>query len=80
MKLSISLETLCTVRCSSLTKSSTVFLACPADPAIIAEIEESLVNVDRLMREYEFKGAVDAMMALAAFGNTCIRTNTPRRL
>jgi methionyl-tRNA synthetase len=54
--------------------------ACPTDPAIIAEIEKSLVNVDRFMREYEFKGAVDAMMALAAFGNTYIQTNAPWKL
>ena len=32
------------------------------------------------MREYEFKGAVDAMMALAAFGNTYIQTNAPWKL
>jgi methionyl-tRNA synthetase len=54
--------------------------ACPADPAIIAEIEKSSLNVDRFMREYEFKGAVDAMMALAAFGNTYIQTNAPWKL
>ena len=54
--------------------------SCPVDSAIIAEIEKSLVNVDRLMREYEFKGAVDAIMALAAFGNTYIQTNAPWKL
>jgi methionyl-tRNA synthetase len=54
--------------------------ACPVDPAIIAEIEKSSLNVDRFMREYEFKGAVDAMMALAAFGNTYIQTNAPWKL
>ena len=32
------------------------------------------------MREYEFKGAVDAIMALAAFGNTYIQTNAPWKL
>jgi methionyl-tRNA synthetase len=50
------------------------------DPAIIAEIEKSLANVDALMRDYEFKGAVDAIMALAAFGNTYIQTSAPWKL
>ena len=50
------------------------------DPAIMAEIEKSLANVDQLMRDYEFKGAVDAIMTLAAFGNTCIQTNAPWKL
>jgi methionyl-tRNA synthetase len=52
----------------------------PVDPAIMAEIEKSLANVDQLMRDYEFKGAVDAIMALAAFGNTYIQTNAPWKL
>jgi methionyl-tRNA synthetase len=51
-----------------------------ADPAITAEIEKSLATVDQLMRDYEFKGAVDAIMALAAFGNTYIQTNAPWKL
>jgi methionyl-tRNA synthetase len=54
--------------------------ACPVDPVIIAEIGKSCLNVDNLMREYEFKGAVDAIMALAAFGNTYIQTNAPWKL
>jgi len=54
--------------------------SCPVDPAIIAEIEKCLGNVDRLMREYEFKAAVDVIMALAAFGNTYIQTNAPWKL
>ena len=32
------------------------------------------------MQEYEFKGAVDSIMALAAFGNTYIQTNAPWKL
>jgi methionyl-tRNA synthetase len=32
------------------------------------------------MRDCEFKGAVDAIMALAAFGNTYIQTNAPWKL
>lgn len=52
----------------------------PVDPAIMAEIEKSLATVDGLMRDYEFKGAVDAIMALAAFGNTYIQTSAPWKL
>jgi methionyl-tRNA synthetase len=48
-----------------------------ADPAIMAEIDKTLATVDQLMRDYEFKGAVDAIMTLAAFGNTYIQTNAP---
>jgi methionyl-tRNA synthetase len=50
------------------------------DPAITAEIGKSLAAVDGLMRDYEFKGAVDAIMMLAAFGNTYIQTNAPWKL
>ncbi len=50
------------------------------DASIMAEIEKSLATVDALMRDYEFKGAVDAIMALAAFGNTYIQTNAPWKL
>jgi methionyl-tRNA synthetase len=54
--------------------------SCPVDPAILAEIKKSLATVDKYMREYEFKGAVDAIMALAAFGNTYIQTHAPWKL
>ena len=54
--------------------------ACTVDPAILQEIEKSLATVDGLMKEYEFKGAVDAVMSLAAFGNTYIQTNAPWKL
>jgi methionyl-tRNA synthetase len=54
--------------------------ACPVDPAIIIEIEKTLTSVDRFMQDYEFKGAVDQIMALAAFGNTYIQTNAPWKL
>jgi len=50
------------------------------DPAITAEIEKSLAIVDQYMQDYEFKGAVDSIMALAAFGNTYIQTNAPWKL
>jgi methionyl-tRNA synthetase len=32
------------------------------------------------MRDYEFKGAVDAIMTFAAYGNTYIQTNAPWKL
>jgi len=50
------------------------------DPAIIAEIEKCTKSVDEQMQAYEFKGAVDTVMALAAFGNTYIQTNAPWKL
>jgi methionyl-tRNA synthetase len=50
------------------------------DPAITAEIEKCLTTVNGYMQEYEFKGAVDSIMALAAFGNTYIQTNAPWKL
>jgi len=50
------------------------------NPAITSEIEKSLATVDQLMKDYEFKGAVDAVMTLAAFGNTYIQTNAPWKL
>jgi methionyl-tRNA synthetase len=53
---------------------------CPVDPVILTEIERSVVAIDGLMREYEFKGAVDAVMALAASGNAYIQTNAPWKM
>jgi methionyl-tRNA synthetase len=50
------------------------------DPAILAEIEKCQKSVDNQMQAYEFKGAVDTVMALAAFGNTYIQTNAPWKL
>jgi methionyl-tRNA synthetase len=50
------------------------------DPDITSEIDKCLSSVDRQMQEYEFKGAVDTVMALAAFGNTYIQTNAPWKL
>jgi methionyl-tRNA synthetase len=47
------------------------------DPVITAEIEKCIKTVDNYMQEYEFKGAVDAIMALAAFGNTYIQGSAP---
>ena len=50
------------------------------EPAITLEIEKCCATVDRYMQEYEFKGAVDAIMSLAAFGNTYIQTSAPWKL
>jgi methionyl-tRNA synthetase len=50
------------------------------DPAITAEIEKTQKNVDIFMQDYEFKGAVDAVMSLAAFGNAYIQSNAPWKL
>jgi len=47
----------------------------PVDPAIIAEIEDCTKTVDNFMKEYEFKGAADAVMSLAAFGNAYMQNN-----
>jgi methionyl-tRNA synthetase len=67
----------------------TLFFACKefggipdgaVDPAITDEIEKCTKTVDNFMKEYEFKGAADAIMNLAAFGNTYIQTNAPWKL
>jgi methionyl-tRNA synthetase len=49
-------------------------------PAILEEIERSLAGVDAAMRDYDFKVAVDSMMALASFGNAYIQNNAPWKL
>jgi len=49
-------------------------------PAVIEEIERSLVEIDARMRDYDFKNAVDSMMALASFGNSYIQNNAPWKL
>jgi methionyl-tRNA synthetase len=51
-----------------------------AEGAIIAEIESALAAVDAAMRDYEFKNAIDSMMALASFGNSYIQKNAPWKL
>ena len=51
-----------------------------ADPAIMAQIEKTLATVDLYMREFEFKSSVDAVMALAAFGNTYVQTSAPWKM
>ena len=54
--------------------------ALPPRPAVLEEIERSLSVVDTLMRDYDFKSAVDSMMALASFGNAYIQNNAPWKL
>ncbi|HNT08434.1 methionine--tRNA ligase [Methanoculleus sp.] len=49
-------------------------------PAILEEIERSLAGIDAAMRDYDFKNAVDSMMALASFGNAYIQNNAPWKL
>ncbi|HOI14691.1 MAG TPA: methionine--tRNA ligase subunit beta, partial [Methanoculleus sp.] len=49
-------------------------------PEVIEEIERSLAGIDALMRDYDFKNAVDSMMALASFGNGYIQNNAPWKL
>ncbi|WOX56030.1 methionine--tRNA ligase [Methanoculleus palmolei] len=49
-------------------------------PVVIDEIARSLSVVDALMQDYDFKNAVDAMMALASFGNSYIQSNAPWKL
>ena len=50
------------------------------DPEITARIEKTLAVVDGFMQEYEFKGAVDAIVGLAAFGNSYIQANAPWKM
>jgi methionyl-tRNA synthetase len=49
----------------------------PIDPAVPGEIAQSLSVVRSSMESYEFKGAVDAIMTLASFGNNYIQSNAP---
>jgi methionyl-tRNA synthetase len=43
-------------------------------------IERCVGDMDRAVREFEFKGATDALMALAAYGNTYIQNQAPWKL
>ncbi|NLA38314.1 MAG: methionine--tRNA ligase [Methanomicrobiales archaeon] len=54
--------------------------ALPISPAVTREIERTLAVVDGEMRNYDFKNAIDAMMALASFGNAYIQNNAPWKL
>ena len=48
--------------------------------ATIEAIGRCIEEMDRSVREFEFKGAIDAMMALAAYGNTYIQNQAPWKL
>ncbi len=52
----------------------------PVKEEVLAEIQRSLDSIDLSIREYEFKTAVDDMMALAAYGNNYIQANAPWKL
>jgi methionyl-tRNA synthetase len=43
-------------------------------------IQRCVGDMDRAVREFEFKGATDALMALAAYGNTYIQNQAPWKL
>ncbi|WOF15795.1 methionine--tRNA ligase [Methanoplanus sp. FWC-SCC4] len=51
-----------------------------AEPEIIAKIEKTIEEVETAVREYEFKSAVESVMALASYGNSYIQTNAPWKL
>ena len=52
----------------------------PAQQEIFDRIRHSFSSVDAAVRDYDFKIAVDEMMALAAFGNNYIQTKAPWKL
>lgn len=52
----------------------------PAREEIFAQIRQSFSRVDAAMHDYDFKVAVDEMMALAAFGNNYIQSSAPWKL
>ena len=61
----------------------TQFAGIPAVAAsadVLAEIRRTVAVVDEAMDAYEFKNAVDAVMALAAHGNNLIQANAPWKL
>jgi methionyl-tRNA synthetase len=52
----------------------------PVQEEIFGQVERTLASVDAAMRDYDFKIAVDEMMALAAFGNNYIQSRAPWKL
>lgn len=50
------------------------------DPEVMAKIEATLKEVTSGIKEYEFKKAVDSIMALADFGNIYFQANEPWKL
>jgi methionyl-tRNA synthetase len=53
---------------------------CAVSLEITEEIEKCKKTVDGFMQEYEFKGAVDTVMSLAAYGNSYLQGNAPWKL
>ncbi len=47
---------------------------------ILEKISETIANVTSLVESYDFKGAVDAILTLSAWGNTYIQSNEPWKL
>ncbi|HXW98148.1 MAG TPA: methionine--tRNA ligase subunit beta, partial [Methanomicrobiales archaeon] len=52
----------------------------PVGKETMEAIEKCVGDMDRSVREFEFKGATDALMALAAYGNTYIQKQAPWKL
>jgi methionyl-tRNA synthetase len=52
----------------------------PVGAATAEAIQRCVDEMDRSVREFEFKGATDALMALAAYGNTYIQNQAPWKL
>ncbi|WFN37709.1 methionine--tRNA ligase [Methanomicrobium antiquum] len=50
------------------------------DKEILDEISGTISEVSRYVSEYEFKSAIEAIMALGNYGNTYIQTNAPWKL
>ena len=53
---------------------------CSPREDVIVEIRQAVTAIDEAMEAYEFKTAVDAVLALAASGNTLIQSNAPWKL
>lgn len=50
------------------------------DEGVLEEISQSIEEIESSVRNYEFKNAIDSMMALASFGNSYIQKNEPWKL
>jgi methionyl-tRNA synthetase len=52
----------------------------PVEQGIKNKIAETISAVTSLVEAYDFKGAIDSILALAAYGNTYVQTNQPWKL
>lgn len=52
----------------------------PARDEVLTEIRKAMAAIDAAMDEYEFKTAVDAVLTLAASGNSLIQSSAPWKL